>query len=221
MAVEHHPVELAGQVSLWSVLAQPHLLDDDFLLELQLGLVETRVDADVGEHLDGRNRARRGEDHVVVREIERGPSVHVSAERFDVSVDEALRARRRSLEEHVLEIVRQPELSRGLVPSPCTHPELDSDDFTEGVLLKEDADPVVQHVAGGRLDRDLRFDLARARTGSGQDQRAEPQKQQNTRYPMHVGCQATTRGATGRMPDPLLGRDRTQRQLAQLRILNK
>jgi hypothetical protein len=78
----------------------------------------------------------------------------VKSDAFDVAVDEALRARGRALEEHVLEIVRQTELARGLVPSPGSYPELDGDDFTGGILLNEDADTVVEHVAGRGLHGD-------------------------------------------------------------------
>jgi len=139
-------------VAVRRVLTQPHLLDDDLLLKLELGLVEDGVDADVGHHLDGGDGARRREHRVVVREVERRSGVHPSADPLDVVIDEALRTRGGPLEEHVLEIMGQPELVRGLVATAGAHPQLDCDDFTRGVLLNEDADAVEQHGAARRFD---------------------------------------------------------------------
>src|SRR5262249_28653391 len=138
----------------------------------------------------------------------------------DVAIDEALRARGGPLEEHVLEVVGQPELVPGLVAAPCAHPQLDRDDFTRGVLLNEDAGPVVQHVAARGFDGGGRFDRPGARAAR-QHQPGEAEMQQNRPYPIHAGCQATTRGATGRMPYSLDGWVRAQRQLAWLTIPNK
>src|SRR6267142_201122 len=88
--------------------------------------------------------------------------LELTAMSASISVDEALRARGRPLEEHVLEIVRQPELRRGFIAAPCANPQLDRYDFTGGVLLNEDTDSVGQHVAG--RGRDRRPGLAGART---------------------------------------------------------
>ena len=110
MTTEHHVVELEGEISLRTVLAQPHFLEDDFLLELELGLIEDRVDADVGEHLDGRDGTRRRQHRMIVSVVERGSGVHPSTHTFDISFHEAPSARGRALEEHVLEVVGKAEL---------------------------------------------------------------------------------------------------------------
>ena len=220
VAVEHHAIELSRQVPSRCVFAPPHFLDDDFLLELQLGLVEGRIDADVGEHLDRGSGARRRQHRVIEGEVERGSGVHAPADALDVAVDEAPRASRGPLEQHVLEIVRQTKLRRGLVPTPGTHPQLDCNDFTGGVLLNEDAHPVMQHVSRGRLDRGRRFGAAGDRA-AGEDQPAQPERQENSRYPEHIGCQATTAESPGRMPHPQSTRYRAQRHPMTLTIPNK
>jgi len=157
---------------------------------------------------------------VIEGEVERGSGVHAPADALDVAVDEAPRASRGPLEQHVLEIVRQTKLRRGLVPTPGTHPQLDGNDFTGGVFLNEDADTIVQHVSRGRLDRGRRFGATGDRTAY-EDQPAQPERQQNARYPEHIGCQATTAQPTGRMPHLRSRRYRAQRHLAAPAIPNK
>src|SRR5439155_1021609 len=84
VAVEEELVEPKGEVATRVVLAEPHLLEDDALLEVERLLAERRVHAYVAEHLDGSDRARRGKQGVVVRVVERRPRVDPPPESFDL-----------------------------------------------------------------------------------------------------------------------------------------
>ena len=195
MAAEHHAVEPPAEIALRAVFAQPHLFEHDLLLEVELGLVENRVDADVGEHLDRRNGARFRKHGVVEGVVERGAGVNPSADALDVPVDEASRAGGRSLEEHVLEVVRQAQLGGGLVAAAGAYPQLNRDDLAGAELLNDHPDAVRQNVAhrslrGGRRRRSLR---ARAAI---QGQRDE-QRREKVRCRAHTVSQAITRPRGG------------------------
>ena len=138
--------EAALQEALRIVLGEVHLLEHDLLLALELGGHEGGVDGDVGEQRGGGAQAREGDDEVVMREVVRRERVAVAAEAFDLGVDRPRWPRRRSLEEHVLEIVREPQLGGRLVASAHAQPELHGDDVTGAVLLADDDDAVGQDV---------------------------------------------------------------------------
>src|SRR3989442_355758 len=170
--------------------AEPHLLEHDFFLELELGLVEDGVDADVGEHLDGRNRTRHRQYRMIERVVERGSSVHPSADTFDIPVHEAPGARGCALEEHVLEVVGKAELQRGLVAASGTYPQLYCDDLAGAKLLNDDADAVRQNVADGSLDD--RRGLRGAGDGAAAHGQSDEQCKHETPRQAHTVSQATT-----------------------------
>src|SRR3989475_10382263 len=98
------------------------------LLEVERLLAERRVHAHVGEHLDGRDHARRGKHGVVIRVVERSPGVDAPADAFHLAFHEARSAGDRALEEHWIEVECEPEVSRRLVTGAHPNPELDRDD---------------------------------------------------------------------------------------------
>jgi hypothetical protein len=190
MTAEDHVVELPGEVALRAVLVEPHLLEHDLLLEIELGLVEHRVDADVGEHLDRRHRAQLRKHRVVEGVVPRGARVHPSADALDVAVDESPRPGRRTLEEHVLEVMRQAQLGRGLVSSAGANPQLHRDDLAGSKLLDDDPHAVRQDVAHGHLRSGSRPWSLRARAAL-HGQRDE-QREQKFRGQAHMVSQAIT-----------------------------
>ena len=114
--------EPPGQEPVGVVLGQAHLVEHDEPLAVELGLVEARVDRDVGEERDARRRLARGQQQVEVGEVVGGEGVVLTPDALHHPVDGAGRTRRRPLEEHVLEVVREAELRRGFVAAAGAYP---------------------------------------------------------------------------------------------------
>ena len=66
---------------------------------------------------------------------------------LDLAIHEAGRTRRRPLEQHVLEVVREAELGGGLIARARSDPELKGDHVTRAVLLDDDPDAVLEDLA--------------------------------------------------------------------------
>src|SRR5438128_11606339 len=65
MAVEELRVELTSETATRIVVAQAHLLEDDFLFLLQNVYIERRVHRDVGQHFEAGHQALRRQRDVV------------------------------------------------------------------------------------------------------------------------------------------------------------
>src|SRR5438034_511011 len=97
--------------------------------------------------------------------------------------------RRRALEEHVLEVVRQPELGRRLVAPAHAQPELHRHDVARAVLLADDDDAVRQHLP--RRAGDTR----RARGHGGAAREEEDEKKEGARPRGRTDGRVHARGA--------------------------
>ncbi len=144
-----HLVEAPHHEAVGIVLGEAHLLEDDLALGVELVLIEARVDSDVGEQLHAGPHVLGRQDHVEVGVVVRGESIARSAQTFDERVDRARGPRRRALEEHVLEVVRESELVGRLVAPAHAHPELERHHVAGAVLLSDQHDAVGQHHARG------------------------------------------------------------------------
>ena len=78
--------------------------------------------------------------------VPRRARVDATAHALHFPIDEARRPGRGALEEHVLEIVGQPQLARALVPGPRLHPELQRDDVAGAMLLDDHGNAVGEDV---------------------------------------------------------------------------
>ena len=150
MTREEHLVDLTEHEAPRVVLGEAHLLQHDALLEVERGRVERRVHADVGEHLDACHGAPGREDGVIVGVVERRSRVDPAADPFHLALDEARRSECGALEEHVLEVVREPELGGRLVSATGADPELDGDDLARLEFLYQDAHAVAEDLEGWR-----------------------------------------------------------------------
>jgi hypothetical protein len=181
MALEHGLQQPPAEKAPGVVLGQAHLFQDDTFLRVENAGVEAGVDADVGEEVDRDADARDRQHHVVVGVIERGTSVHAPAHALHFAVDEPRRPGGRSLEEHVLEIMGEAELARGLVASTGAHPELQRGHVARAVLLDNDADAVREDLAHwrrqhGHRDGPGRDERARSGERDGKDQGRESRR---------------------------------------------
>ena len=146
MALERRREQLAHEKSPGIVVVETHFLEHNLLLGLEEIGLQAGVHADVHEHLDARHDLARRQDRVIEGVVPRRPGVDTSADSLDLALDEPCRARRRTLEEHVLEIVGQPQLARALVPRARLHPELQRDDVAGAMLLDDHRDAVGEDV---------------------------------------------------------------------------
>jgi len=146
MALERRREQLADEKSPGIVVVQTHLLEHDLLFGLEETGLQAGVHADVHEHLDARHELARRQDRVIEGVVPRRPGVDTSADSLDLPLDESRRPCGRALEEHVLEIVGQPQLARALVPGPRLHPELQRDDVAGAMLLDDHGNAVGEDV---------------------------------------------------------------------------
>ena len=192
MVRERRGIELPDEEASGVVLAESHLLEHHPLLTLEGLGVEAGVDADVRERLDPRQRPRCWQHHVIEGVVERRPSVHPAAHALDVALDEPVRPRRRPFEEHVFEVVREPQLRRCFVATAGLHPELERDDVTGAVFLDHDAHSVRQHVAGRRRAHRRRWHGSR--DGARACRQDDEQRKRDARLGRHAFCQGITSG---------------------------
>ena len=122
MAVEELRVELTSETATRIVVAQAHLLEDDFLFLLENVCIERRVHRDVGQHFEAGHQTLRRQRDVVIGVVPRGAGVHTAADALDVTLDKSTRPRRRAPKQHVLEVVRETQLGRRLVARSSAHP---------------------------------------------------------------------------------------------------
>ena len=118
------------------------LLDDDFEFARQLAGVDQRVRVRVGLDREARGEPARREHRVVVRVIVDRAGVEIAAARLGVARDLAGPARRRALEVHVLEHVRDADLGVGLVEVAGLHVRDDRDHRRARVAAHEQAQAV-------------------------------------------------------------------------------
>jgi hypothetical protein len=85
-----------------------------------------------------------------VRVIERRARVHATADPFHLAIDESLRPAGRAFEQHVFQIVGEPQLRLNLVAYTRFDPELKRDDLARTVLLDHHAHPVGKDVSNRR-----------------------------------------------------------------------
>jgi hypothetical protein len=142
-------VQPTDQGAVGVVLGEPHLLEDDLALGVELGLGEVGVDGDVGQQLQASAEVLGRQHDVVVGVVVRGEGVALPAQPLDETVDRAGWSGRRALEEHVLEVVGEPELVRGLVAAARPQPELERHHLAGAVLVDDHHDAAGQNLAAG------------------------------------------------------------------------
>src|SRR5262245_2292874 len=161
MPVEELRVQLTRESTPRVVVAEAHFLENDVLLLFEHVRIERGVHRDVGEHLEpGDNAAGRKRD-VVIGVVPRRPRVHTATDSLDVALHETSGTRRRTAEEHVLEIVRKAELGGCLIARAGTDPQLQRDDVTASMFLNDYRDTVGENMTGR-----ARRCGSRARSGS-------------------------------------------------------
>ena len=184
VALEEMRVELTPEPAARIVVAQAHLLQDDFFLLLEHVGVERCVHRDVGEHFEPGHHAPRGQRDVIEGVVPRGAGVHPAADALDVALHEPARAGRGTAKQHVLEVVREPELGGALVARAGAHPQLQRDDVAAPMLLDDDRNAVGKDVTrrAGRCGRGPRDGPNGAASPT---HREGHQRQSERRHPDH------------------------------------
>ena len=118
------------------------LLDDHLELTRELACIDHGVRVRVSLDLEARNQPGRRQHRVVHRVVVDRAGVEVAATRFRLLRDDANAARRRALEVHVLEHVRDADDVVGLVEVPRLHVRDDRDDGCRVVSPHETVSPL-------------------------------------------------------------------------------
>ena len=129
------------------VLDHLDLFDDDFLLALDVRGREGRIHHDVRQHLQRQRQMLVEHLDVVAGVFLRREGVHLAADRVDRLRNVFGTARRRALEEHVLDEMRDPALRFRLVTRPARQPDADTDGTDVRHPLGQNAEPIRQNVA--------------------------------------------------------------------------
>ena len=132
------------------VLHHLDLFDDNFLFALDVFRAERRVHHDVGEDVDGEREVFVEDFDVVARVFLGGEGVELAADRVDRLRDVFRRPRRRALEEHVLDEVRDAAALRRLVPRSAGEPDADADRTHLRHPLRQETNAVAQNVSDDR-----------------------------------------------------------------------
>ena len=117
-------------------------LDDDFEFARKLAGVDQRIRIRIGLNREARGETARREHRVVVRVVVDRAGVEISAARLRIARDFADAARRRALEVHVLEHVRDADFVVRLVEIAGLHVRHDRDDRRARVAPHEQAEAV-------------------------------------------------------------------------------
>ena len=113
-------------------------------------VAEGRTHHDVGEHVDGQRQVLVEHLDVVARVFLGGEGVHLTADRVDRLRDVLGAARRRALEEHVLDEVGDAALLLGLVTRAARQPDADADRAHMRHPLGKETETIRKHVADDR-----------------------------------------------------------------------
>ena len=131
------------------VMAHIHLAADDIHLLAQLIGGQCGVHHDVAKNVDGDLRARVRHVDVIDRAVEGCVGVHVTAFILHLFVDDARRAIRGALEEHVFEDVRQSRAEPfAFVDAARRAPRLRGDDWRVVILAHDDGQAVFERGQG-------------------------------------------------------------------------
>ena len=166
MAVVQQLVQRFGRHGRRIVRLSLRLLDDDLELARQLVGVDDRAGVGVGLDVEALHEARRRQHRVVARVVVDRAGVEIAADGLRLLGDLADAARRRALEVHVLEHVRDADDVVGLVEVAGAHVRDDGDDRRRAVAPNQHGQSVGQPRShdGGRVDRGQR---RRRRSGHG------------------------------------------------------
>ncbi len=143
--VEDHVV---GRVERLADLRQDHAA-----LGLDLGILEQRVEQDVGDHLHREGHVGAQYAGVVGGGLAAGVGVDVAADVLDLLGDAARGPGAGALERHVLEKVGDPVLRLALVPGAGVDPDPHRGAPEAGHPLGHDPEAVGQGVGDGLVDR--------------------------------------------------------------------
>ena len=129
------------------VLDHLDFFEDDFLLALDVDVVERGAQDDVGQDVDGDRQVLVEHLHVVARVFLGGERVELAANRIDRLRDVFGRARGRALEQHVLDEVRDAALFVRLVARAARQPHTEADRAHVAHRFSDETNPVVECVA--------------------------------------------------------------------------
>ena len=132
------------------VLDHLDLFEDDLLLALDVVGAERRVADDVGEDVDGQRQVLVEHLDVVARVFLGRERVELAADGIDRLSNVLGGAAARSLEEHVLDEVRDAATLGRFVTRPARQPDADADRTDLRHRLGEDAKPVIENVSSDR-----------------------------------------------------------------------
>ena len=136
------------------VLDHLDLFEDDFLLTLDVHLVKRRAQHDIRQDVDGQWKMFVEHFDVVARVLLRRKRVELPANRIDGLRDVLGGARRRALEQHVLDEVRDAAFFVGLVAGAALQPHTQADGPHVAHLFSDETNPVVECVANNHGDDD-------------------------------------------------------------------
>ena len=145
--VEHHLVQRLVCHRRGRIELALGFLDDHLELARQLAGIDQRVPECVGLDLEPRGEAPCGQHGEVRGVIVARAGIEVAARRLGLPRDLAHPAARRPLEEHVLEHVGDPDPAVRLVEEAGLHMGDHRDGRCRRLVLREEGEPVRQHLA--------------------------------------------------------------------------
>ena len=129
------------------VLDHFDLLDDHFLLALDVLGSERRISNDVGQDVDGERQMLVEHLDVVACVLLRRERVELASDRVDLLSDVLGRSRRRAFEEHVLNEVRDPAAVSRLVPRSPRQPDANADRTDLRHPLGQNTKAVIENIS--------------------------------------------------------------------------
>jgi len=118
------------------------LLQDHTALDLDLAVLERRIQQDIGHHVQPQRHVVFQNTHIIGGHLAAGVGIDIATDVLDRLGDLQGRPRLGALERHVFEKVRDPVLFQPLVPPPGTHPYPDGCRFHGGHVFSDDAEAV-------------------------------------------------------------------------------